>query len=56
MESLPTMDDLGNEPAVEELSKSITAIAHWKAPGSDGVPADLLNIASRAYYPSYMTF
>ena len=27
MEGLPTMDDLDNEPAVEELSKAITAMA-----------------------------
>ena len=42
MESLPTMDDLDNEPTIEELSKAITAMASWKAPGSDGIPADLL--------------
>ena len=42
MESLPTMDDLDNEPTVEELSKAITAMAPWKAPGSDGIPVDLL--------------
>ena len=42
MESLPTMDDLDNEPTVEELSKAITAMASWKAPGTDGIPADLL--------------
>ena len=49
------MDDLDNEPTAEELSKAITAMAPWKAPGSDGIPADF-NIASLAYYPSYMTF
>ena len=42
MESLPTMDDLDNEPTVEELSKIITAMAPWKAPGSDSIPADVL--------------
>ena len=29
MESLPTMDDLDNEPTNEELSKAITAMAPW---------------------------
>ena len=42
MEILPTMNDLDNEPTVEELSKAITAMSPWKAPGSDGIPADLL--------------
>ena len=30
------MDDLNTEPAVKELSKSITEIASWKAAGIDG--------------------
>ena len=42
MESLPTMDDLNNEPTVEELSKATSAMAPWKAPGSDGIRVDLL--------------
>ena len=29
MESLPTMDDLDNEPTVGELSKAINAMAPW---------------------------
>ena len=42
MESLPTMDDLDNEPSFEKLSKAITAMAAWKTPNSNGIPADLL--------------
>ena len=42
MESLTTMDDLDNELTVQEFSKAITAMTPWKAPGSDGIPADLL--------------
>ena len=41
MENIPTMDDLETKPTVEELSKAITEMAFWKAPGSDGIPADL---------------
>ena len=41
MESLSTMDDLDNEPTVEELSKAITAMTPWKAPS---IPADLLQL------------
>ena len=51
MESLPTMDDLDNEPTVEELSKAITAMAPWKAPGSDGIPADLLQHCKSCLLP-----
>ena len=42
MESLPKMNDLDNKWTVEELSRTITAMAPWIAPGSDGIPADLL--------------
>ena len=42
MESLSTIDDLDNEPTAEELSKAITLVAPWKAPVSDGIPANLL--------------
>ena len=42
MKSLPKIDDLDNEPTVEELSNAITAMAPWKAPGSDSIPANLL--------------
>ena len=41
MENLTKMDDLDIEPTVEELSKAITEMASWKAPCSDGIPADL---------------
>ena len=51
MESLPMMDDLDNEPTVEELSKAITAMAPWKAPGSDGIPADLLQQCKSCLLP-----
>ena len=33
---------LENEPTVEDPSKAITTMAPWKAPGSDGISADLL--------------
>ena len=43
MESLPTIDDLNSEPTLKELSKTITDMASWKAPGSDGIPAELFH-------------
>ena len=36
------MDDLESVPNTEKLSKSIDMMAIWKAPGSEGIPADLL--------------
>ena len=51
MESLPTMDDLDSEPTIEELSKAITEMASWKAPGSDGIPVDLLRQCKSCLLP-----
>jgi len=42
IEQLPTMDELDAEPTTEELSKAIDSLASGKAPGSDGIPPDLI--------------
>ena len=54
MESLPTMDDLGSEPTIEELSKAITETASWETPGSEGIPA--LVPSMQVLFITYMTF
>ena len=36
------MEELDKEPTLEELSKAIDSLASGKAPGSDGIPPDLL--------------
>ena len=51
IESLPTMDDLDNEPTVEELNKAITAMAPWKTPGSDDILSDLLQHCKSCLLP-----
>ena len=48
MECLPTMEELDGEPTVEELSKAIDNLSTGKAPGSDGIPPDLLKQCKRS--------
>ena len=40
VECLPTMEELDTEPTLEELSKATDSLA--QAPGSDGIPPDLI--------------
>ena len=42
IECLPVMQELDTEPTVEELSNAIDRLASGKAPGSDGIPPDLI--------------
>ena len=42
IERLPTMDELDAEPTVVEFGKAIDRLASGKAPGSDGIPPDLI--------------
>ena len=42
IDSLPTMEELDAHPTLEELSKAIDSLAAGKAPGSDGLPPDLI--------------
>ena len=51
MESLQTIDDLVNEPTVEELSNAVTSMAPCKAAGSDRIPADLLKHCKSCLLP-----
>ena len=42
IECLPVMEELDAKPTVEELSTAIDRLASGKAPGSDGIPPDLV--------------
>ena len=44
IEPLPIMEDLDAEPTMEELSKAIDSLACGKAPGTDGIPPDLIKL------------
>ena len=42
IERLPTMDELDAEPTVVDFSKAIDSLVSGKAPGSEGIPPDLI--------------
>ena len=39
---LPVMEELDEEPTVEELSKAIDCLSTGKAPGADGIPPEVI--------------
>ena len=43
--SLPVMEELDTPPTEEELRKAIDSLARGKAPGGDGIPAQMLQCA-----------
>ena len=43
--SLPVIKELDELPTEEELSKAINSLAKGKAPGNDGIPAEVLKYA-----------
>ena len=45
MPSFPVMEELDTPPTEEELSNAIDSLAHGKAPGGDGIPAEVLQCA-----------
>ena len=41
-ECLPELEELDREPTTDELSKALDSLASGKAPGKDGIPAEVL--------------
>ena len=42
IESLPVLEELDSQPSLEELGKALDSLAPGKAPGNDGIPAEVL--------------
>ena len=47
----PIMSMLDDEPDLLELSKALDAMANGKAPGSDGIPTEILKIGKETLLP-----
>ena len=48
---LPIMDELDAKPNIEELGKAVDALSNGKAPGSDGIPPEVITSGNRAPPP-----
>ncbi|KAK4320192.1 hypothetical protein Pmani_008955 [Petrolisthes manimaculis] len=44
----PVMEELDVPPSVEELSKAIDSLTCGRAPGSDGIPPEVLKVGKRS--------
>ena len=42
IECLPELEELNREPTIDELSEALDSLASGKAPGKDGIPAEVL--------------
>jgi len=42
IECLPELEELDSEPTIKELSKALDSLSAGKAPGNDGIPAEVL--------------
>ena len=52
--TLPTMEELDTPPTVDELTKAIKSLASGKAPGSDGLPPEIVKLASESSLLSHL--
>ena len=49
IEALPVMDELDALPTLEELSKAMDNLSTGKAPGSDGIPTEVIKCGKSAF-------
>ena len=45
VESLSTMDELDSEPTLEEINQALDQLSSGKAPGNDGIHAEVIKCA-----------
>ena len=45
MKSLSTMDELDSEPTLKEFNQGLDQLSYGKAPGKDGIPAEVTKCA-----------
>jgi len=51
---LPVMDELDAAPSMEELCEAINSLAYKKAPGSDGIPPELIKDGTKTVLLHYL--
>ena len=51
IERLPTVEELDTIPTQEELNKAFSALSNGKAPGNDGIPAEILKCTKDTLLP-----
>ena len=55
MESLSSMDELDSEPLLEEINQALDQLSSGKAPGKDGIPAEVIKCAKGTLWSAFHT-
>ena len=45
LESVSIMDELDSEPTLEDINQALDQLSSGKAPGNDGIPAEVIKCA-----------
>ena len=53
MESLSIMDELDNEPTLEDINQALDQLSSGKAPGNDGIPVEVIKCAKETLLMRY---